>query len=282
MSNKVMVAVDGSEKDGRGLSIGLAMANLLDAAVHLVRVVDAASSHDAERALATTVDRLTPKAGRDISAEVLAGTDVSSVLVRRASERDVRVVVMGTRAASAAGLALVGSVADRVLGECPKPVVLVPPGAADIAGRDVELKRFLVPVDGSPLAARAVDFLSRMPRLADVQFVILQVLHNARDVAAQQRRLRRVADRFAAHDAHAESRVVVAGDVAQTIATAVRTFFVDMIAMSTRGESALKQLVFGSVAKGVVRAADVPVLLLTPTMLAADTSTAREHSGATR
>jgi len=282
MSNKVMVAVDGSEKDGRGLSIGFAMANVLDAAVHLVRVVDDAGRGDAESALETTVARITPNAGRDISVEVLAGTDASSVLVRRASARDVRVVVMGTRAASAAGLALIGSVADRVLGESPKPVVLVPPGAADIEGRYVELKRFLVPVDGSPLAARSVDFLSRMPHAADLEFVLLQVLHNARDTLTQQRRLRRVADRFAAHGAHAESRSVVAGDVAETIASAVRTFFVDMIAMSTRGESGLTQLVFGSVAKGVVRAADVPVLLLTPTVLAADTAAAREPSGATR
>ena len=49
-----------------------------------------------------------------------------------------------------------------------------------------------------------------------------------------------------------------------------------------RGQGGLKQLVFGSVAKGVVRAADVPVLLLTPTMLAADTTAEREESRATR
>jgi len=55
--------------------------------------------------------------------------------------------------------------------------------------------------------------------------------------------------------------------------------------MSTRGEGGLRRLILGSVAEGVVRAGEVPVLLLTPAMLAAasiDGDPSRElapHSG---
>jgi nucleotide-binding universal stress UspA family protein len=41
-----------------------------------------------------------------------------------------------------------------------------------------------------------------------------------------------------------------------------------MIAMSTRGAGGLGRLVLGSVAQGVLRASELPVLLLTPRILA--------------
>jgi hypothetical protein len=42
---------------------------------------------------------------------------------------------------------------------------------------------------------------------------------------------------------------------------------IDAIAMSTRGRSGLRRLMLGSVAEGVVRASEVPVLLVTPANL---------------
>jgi nucleotide-binding universal stress UspA family protein len=63
--------------------------------------------------------------------------------------------------------------------------------------------------------------------------------------------------------------VVEAADPAEAIAAAVRRFLVEMIVMSTRGRSGVQRLVLGSVAEGVVRASQMPVLLLTPASLAA-------------
>jgi nucleotide-binding universal stress UspA family protein len=168
------------------------------------------------------------------------------------------------------GLAIRGSVADRVMRECPKPVVLVPPGASYVEGRQIEIRRLLLALDGSVLAARSIDFLLEMPRAIELEFVLMEVVHNPADIPFIERRLQRGADRFYERSAEAVPRVILGGDTAQTIVAAVREFHIDMIAMSTRGEGGLQRLVLGSVAEGVVRAAEVPVLLLTPTMLAAD------------
>ena len=289
MDNEVMVALDGSEKGERALSVALALSKLAEGPLHLVQVVpqgservsnqaeligvDPAAAHgrlDVEKQLARIASGLTTRTSRPITWQVLDGADVASVLIRVAESRNVKAVVLGTRAARGAGLAFVGSVADRVMRECPKPVVLVPPGAADLKQKHIELSRILVPLDGSALGDRSAHFLLGLPQTGQLEFVLLGVVHNPEDSAFVRQRLQAVADRFQGKSLGATARVIISGDAANAIASAVREFLVDMIVMSTRGEGGVRRLILGSVAEGVVRAAEVPVLLLTPTMLATD------------
>ena len=286
--NQIMVALDGSEKEQRALPVSLALANIADSGLHLVRVIAplsdrlsnqaeligldpkrAPARRQAEEETAAVARSLTTQSGRAVSWEVLDGSDVPLVLSTVARERDVRVVVMGTRAASATGRAIRGSVADRVMRECPKPVVLVPPGASDLRGKQIEIKRLLVPLDGSALASRSVDFLLDTIHTFDLELVLLEVVQNPADAPFMERRLQSAADRFHGRSAEAVPRIVPGVDVPKAIVAAVREFTSDLIAMSTRGEGGLRRFVLGSVAEGVIRAAEVPVLLLTPAMLAA-------------
>lgn len=287
MANEVMVALDGSEKGERALSVALALAEIAGTGLHLVRVVPPeseritnqaeligiapAAAHgrrDIEQELTRIAGDLTTRSHRPVSWQVLDGADVSSLLIRVAEERTVKAVVLGTRAARGAGLALLGSVADRVMRECPLPVVLVPPGAADLKGKRVQLARILVPLDGSALSDRSTDFVLGLGQRLELELVLVGVVHNPADVAFVRHRLEGVAERFHGKSLEATGRVILSGDAAKAIASAVREFLVDMIVMSTRGEGGLRRLILGSVAEGVVRAAEVPVLLLTPTMLA--------------
>ena len=89
------------------------------------------------------------------------------------------------------------------------------------------------------------------------------------ELRTAESRLEAVAARARAHGATTiETQVAEGADPAETIAAAVRECLVEMIAMSTRGAGGLRRLVFGSVAEAVVRASEVPVLLLTPATLA--------------
>ena len=287
MSNEVMVALDGSKKEGRALSVARALARLSDATLHLVRVVkppparvsmqaelvgvtpdDAVGRYEAEEQIASTARRLTADNRHPVTWEVLVALDVARALIRVAQARHAQLIVLGTRAASRVGLALAGSVADRVMRASPRPVVLVPPGAADLKGKAVTIRDVLVPLDGSALAARSAEFLLALPQSKDLRFVFVEVVHNRDDVAYVAQRLKTVVSRFRARSMKAKSHVIVAGDAGKALATAARELTVDMIAMSTRGESGLKRFVLGSVAKAVVHAAECPVLLLTPAMLA--------------
>lgn len=297
MANEVIVALDGSEKGRRALAVALPLAALAESAVHLVRVIEPTSARtrnqaellgidplnaagrlDVEKQLADIAEGLTATTNRRISWEVLEGEDVAAVLIRVAAGYDARAVVMGTRAPTKAGLAIVGSVADEVMRECSRPVVLVPPGASDLDGKVLEIKRVLVPLDGSALALQSLDFLAALPHVCDLEFVLLDAVQDPQDIPVAEHRLHSAAERLRSCSARVAPRVILDGDPSMVITTAVREFLVDIIAMSTRGESGLRRLMLGSVAQGVIRAAEVPVLLLTPRMLAASFEHARAAS----
>ena len=55
-------------------------------------------------------------------------------------------------------------------------------------------------------------------------------------------------------------QVVEATDTAEAIVAAVRDCLVELVAMSTKGTGGLRRLVLGSVAEGVVRASEIPVV----------------------
>lgn len=295
MPIQIMVPLDGSEKDARALAVASALADLSDAGLHLVHVVepaergtdemDMAARAVAEERLAASAARLTADTQHRPTWEVLDGSGVVEELVRHAAMRNALAVVMGTRAPNAVGRLLVGSVADRVVRECRKPVVLVPPGAAFMAGKRVRFGRVLVPVDGSALAEKALEFLLQLPRTNELEYVLLEVVppvgvdvqpsdillggSRSRRAAEAEERLDALAERVRARGVTTvEVQVAEAAHPAEAITEAVRDCLVEMIAMSTRGASGLQRLVLGSVAEGVVRASEVPVLLLTPAALA--------------
>jgi nucleotide-binding universal stress UspA family protein len=313
MTTTVLVPLDGSDKDDRALPAAAAVADLAGGDLHLIRVLDTPPESlapragnlgvadvvrdlrsDVERSVRGIADRLTADTGRPVTTEVVEGPDVAGVLVDRARERGTDLVVMATRAPGALSRALRGSVADRVMRESPRPVVLVPPGADDTRGRQIQLGRVLVPLDGSDLALRTIDHLLALPRASELEYVLLEVITSgfvdvpaapglsgwvadtptldaymglpdiAQARANAERQLTIVADRLRASGAKAvRVRIVEADDPAAAINRTVREELVDFIAMSTRGSSGLKRFVLGSVAERVVRESDVPVLLVT-------------------
>jgi nucleotide-binding universal stress UspA family protein len=272
--------------------------NSLSPRAQTLGVTDAARQlrSDMEQSVRGVADRLMADTGRAVTAEVAEGFDVAGVLVDRATERGTDLVVMATRAPGALGRALRGSVADRVMRESPRPVVLVPPGTHDMSGKHVQLSRVLVPLDGSSLALAAIDHLLELRRANGLEYVLLEVVTSgfvdvpaapglsgwaaetptlqaytglpdiAQARANAEQRLDVVADRLRAQGVKkVRVRVVEADDPAAAINRAVREELVDFVAMSTRGSSGLKRFVLGSVAERVVRESEVPVLLVTST-----------------
>lgn len=306
MTTTVLVPLDGSDKDQRAIPAAAAVADLAGGDVHLIRVFDtpveslssrartfglAAAARetrkDMERSIQGMADRLTADTGRSVTAEVAEGFDIAGVLLTRASERRADLVVMATRASGTLVRGLRGSVADRVMRESGRPVVLIPPLADDVKGKPFELGRVLVPLDGSELALTTIDYLLRLKRAGDLEYVLLEVVTSgrvaewaadepalqpfqgladfARARADAEQRLNLLAERLRKHGVRdVRVRVVEGADPGAAISRAARDEQVDFIAMSTRGKGGLKRFVFGSAAEKVVRESDVPVLLVTP------------------
>ena len=294
----VMVALDGSDKDARAIAVGMAVARLSESALHFVRVIPdpvhvarvAAAGLlydvDAEQAAgraslesATATANAVP--GRTSSAALLQAKDVAAALMQHATERGALVIVMATRAPGGVSRALLGSVADQITRESSHPVVLVPPGAAYLAGKDPSVARVLVPLDDSSLSFRSLEFLIELPKATDLSYALVEVVDQDWKLKPAEARLAASAEWLRSRGARAvEAAVLLAPDPAAAIVGAVRDALPNMIVMSTRGAGGLGRLVLGSVAQGVVRGSELPVLLLTPRVLASMPSTSREEPAA--
>ena len=144
---------------------------------------------------------------------MLDGGDAAGVLLGLATALNAAAVVMATRAARAVGRVVHGSVADRVMREGGRPVVLVPPRADYLRGRQVRLRRGLVPLDGSDAAIAALAHLLAFPHAEELDLVLLEVvLPDLRRTASghAERRLDALAAQVRGRRATAETRVVEA------------------------------------------------------------------------
>jgi nucleotide-binding universal stress UspA family protein len=274
MTSTILVPVDGSDKDARALAVAADLAQLADASLTIARVRDlrtASAGHESKDSMLHAMRAAAELPGlrvpRGVTCEVLDGDDVPNALLARADSLDATALVIATRAPQAIDRVIHGSVADRVVRAGSRPVVLVPPRADYMRGREVHLRRGLVPVDGSTAALSVVAHLLALPNAHELDLLLLRVVPPEPDhgpARESEHALTVLAERFRARRVNADVRVVEAGDPAAVIVEAIRQDLVDFIAMTTRGAGGIARTLLGSVATAVVRASEVPVFLVTP------------------
>jgi len=280
----ILVPLDGSDKDVRALAVALAAADLTGGMIELVRVVPSPGEGGsrevrtaAEQDLAAVAPSLAA-AGASATWAVLEADDVPAALLAYADARGAGLLVVGTRAAGAVARLRDGSVADRLVREGTRPVLLAPPLTDHVAGAEIRLRRVLVPHDGSAHALGALDALLRLARPGRLELVLVEVVppsdHLPAGVAAvpapphsphrapAEARLAAAAGLAAARGVAAETHVAESPYPAEAISAGVRDHLVDVIALGTRGRGGLTRLLLGSVATGVVGRSEVPVLLM--------------------
>ncbi len=305
MSSTVLLALDGSDKDERGIAGAAALAEMAEASIRIVRVVAAdydrlsaltealvTTSEEAharkaiDRELEIAAEQLRQQIRGEVTCDVVPGADVGDTLLRQVEERHADFVVMATRAAGVVERAVRGSVADHLVRESPKPVLLVPPRAEHLSGNRLQFRRVLVPFDGSRVALSAMQQLLALPRADELELVFIQVVapertggyamppsaEGAADPAAEwthaggvaaEKHLLTLADPLRRQGRLVDIRVIESRHAHEVILEAVRAELVELIAMTTRGAGGLRRVVLGSVAEQVVRGSEVPVLLVT-------------------
>jgi nucleotide-binding universal stress UspA family protein len=134
-------------------------------------------------------------------------------------------------------------------------------------------KRILVPLDGSPLAARVLPHVQELAKSIGAEVVLLRVafahIFPAADpleiqvTAVQEAETYVVEWAKTLQDAgvRAEGKVRY-GDPVEEILDHVSWDHIDLIAMATHGRTGVKRVVLGSVVEHVLRRAPVPMLLL--------------------
>jgi nucleotide-binding universal stress UspA family protein len=210
-------------------------------------------------------------AGADVTVAVLKPRErTHQAIARVATERGARAIVIGSHGAGLARHLILGSVAMGVVGQAQQPVMVVGPNAAQAPSGDAPYK-IVVSDDGSEAARNAGRAMAQLVEGAPVEVVFLSIYEPRLGDASEAEEHGKLT---AAHgelgrslpsSATSGSVVRTVGDFERVDTAIVRVAQEEgatAIAMATRGHSARRHLLAGSVAVGVLKHASVPVLLI--------------------
>jgi nucleotide-binding universal stress UspA family protein len=274
MFDRCLIATDGSDCARRAAKYGLELAARYDAAVDVVSVYRGDEAQG--QATLDEIADLAADVGVAVDTELLSGKPAKSI-VNYADETGADLIVVGRRGRSGVRERLLGSITERVLRRSGQPVLTVPEGDIE-DGTGTTYENVLVTTDGSDLAADAG------PYAAEVASRFEAVLHvlNAVDVQAEagvfnaggvdreyierlERKGQRAVDDLISGLDSADldiREIVVQGYAPDVIAEYVDDNDVDLVVMSSEGQSNLAGQQLGTVAGRVLRTVDRPVLVV--------------------
>ena len=281
---KILVTTDGSERSLCVLPHAARFATATGAELTLVRVLDPRTDAAGEVAphLEEALERVRAR-WRDELAGVLAaraisggvhvaerkwGEDVPATIHRAADELGATLLAMDSRGTGAIQHALFGSVTLGVISKAGLPVMTLG-GCPPLPGYDGAY-HLLITSDGSADARSVLTGLAGVLAPGGIRVTLLEIAimkalepeaeAEARALASLQPLIDRLPPGI---EAEAVARVVPPGaGVDAAIAAAARELRADAIASATHGHSARRHLVAGSTALGVVKLAEVPVILV--------------------
>jgi nucleotide-binding universal stress UspA family protein len=280
MMKNLVVALDGSLCSSRALDLALALAAKENCPVALCSVVDRdAGVDDVERAQQYVDDAVARAKSAGVSCQhsILRG-DPAEAIVDYAKSVGAEAIAMGTHGRTGIERLFMGSVAEGVLRSSSVPVLTTHgDGKVPIAAATAAIK-ILVPIDGSECASRALDTAIALAEPLHAELVICDVVDIARAAAmtageaelvgAYLDVLESEAKRVTDEGVHrASTRVRASSRVPQGIPVEVieqlaKETGASLIVIGTHGRTGMGRFIIGSVAEGVVRGSEVPVVVV--------------------
>jgi nucleotide-binding universal stress UspA family protein len=298
--HRILCPIDFSEHSRRSLQYAAATARWYGArltVLHVLRympsfdLVPLLASDTTERIwlddlqrqqLAEAADRFVKDVvghGAEVDLEVRDAAQVHREIVARAEAIHADLVIMGTHGRSGYERLLLGSITEKVLRSAAAPVMVVPrqAGTAVPAG-DVTFDRVLCAIDFSPVSVSALTYAMSLAEEADATLTLVNVIDvpeqpdadgGVVDVALAQARAAARADRLSRLRALVPESVrtycrldttVEEGKPYREILRLAAEKESDLVVIGAQGHGPLGQMLFGSTANHVVRAAPCPVL----------------------
>jgi nucleotide-binding universal stress UspA family protein len=296
MIDTILVPLDGSELAEQILPYAKMLAAktraelVLLSAVVLVQTWLGASStsarwkEEAEKATSylESVRQQISAVGR-VRTKVMWGT-AADCIRDTADTEGADLIAMTTHGRSGFPRLVMGSVAGEVLHTARQPVLLVRAGQGQPPG-EVNIKRILVPVDGSPLSASVLPFIESVAQRLDADLILERVvtppvilypgevipsaLPVLDEIEAEARvYLDKLGETIKRRGIKVQEEVSV-GYPAQAILDAADRYSADLLAMSSHSRSAVGRWLIGSTADAVVRQSHRPCLIVRPPAVAA-------------
>lgn len=296
--NRLFVPLDGSALAETSLPAALGIARRFGAEVHLAAVVSdlppvplaagdgelitrwfEAEEKRATEYLERVVEGLSADGTGGIHVHVRSGP-VTRTLQSLADDVGASMVVMTTHGRGAWQRAWLGSVADGMVRQAARPVLLLRERDTGALSGTGAPRKIVVPLDGSEAAEVALDPARAVADREQTEIELVLVLqepmpmatsylpHAVADGALLEARKERsqaylegVRGRLEGEGFQASSRVIPAGDAGHGILQHLERTGADLVALSTRGRGGAARFLLGSVADKVIRTAAVPVLV---------------------
>jgi nucleotide-binding universal stress UspA family protein len=279
MFERILVPLDGSELAESVLTQVRPILTHKDAELLLLRVVTLPSAGEegageplsllwsrATEYLQKIAQRLSSQGAR-VRTKVLEGFPASRVLEVARKER-VTLIALSTHGRTGLPRWVFGSVAEKVLRGSPVPVLAMPSfvgmgGDAFVRGaQELPFKTIVVPIAAAPLSLEVLPPLTEFARLFGSSVLLVNVCAGE-ECSVPVHEMRMAYEKLREGGVTAEP-LVKQGDAASQILETCREKGADLIAMTTHGRSGVPRWLLGSVAEKVLRAANVPLLVVRP------------------
>lgn len=277
----IMIPLDGSPLAEEALAYGQKVAERAGARLHLVRVVAPESSTTTDRLAKDYLERVPAHGSVPATSEVRIGDPADQILAA-AAQLPNPMIVMTTHGRSGMGRWLIGSVADRVVRGGEAPVLVLRSGVE--RPHPATVHDVIVPLDGSPLAERALPLAETLAQLLAAKLTLVRVADTTEllsgigmavaplsaDVLEQL--IRDMTDDTAHYLEPLAGQVRVDGVEVGTAALAgvptdqllgqMRQMPSAMVVMATHGRGGVRRLVLGSVAERLLRLGQTPIVMV--------------------
>ena len=234
---------------------------------------------EAQAYLRRLAETLTPG---NVTIETYAASgSPADAIVHYAEEHKVDLIMMSSHGRTGSSRWVYGSVAEKVLHHAPCATAII---RAHVAVEMFHNRKILVPLDGSPLAERALGPALAIAAAVQSDVTLLRVAPGrgpmpetllpagedvgaALDMAAAQERAAAEAYLQQVYSAHPNQHlffdvVTTEGDIADAIVSYADEKQNDLIVMSSHGRSGIGRWLHGSVAEKVLRGADCATLII--------------------
>ncbi len=319
MFDVIMVPVDGSAFSERAVDYAVAVADRAKGEVHLTLVhepmpmwaaqadqgtLDEQGREGEEAYLNSLVDKLRKETSVTVSGDIIGAPEanaieehavkqgfttrllnrpVAAALALHAQERRASLVVLSTHGRGAVRRLWLGSVAEQLVWQIERPILLIKPEQEEGAKWSQEFHHILVPLDSSKASEAIIENAMAFGKLFGAKYTLLLVqgdpfpygamppqmspeaVANLVDdqVKVTQSYLDGVVSRFADEGLEAEGVSIASDSPTGGILQVAAEREVDLIAMSTHG-GGVRSLLMGSVTSRVVQRAEVPILVARP------------------
>jgi nucleotide-binding universal stress UspA family protein len=280
MFERILIPIDKDSVSEHTAKLGLEFAKRLNAKVVLVYALIDFVPNDFGHEVLEPFRIRAEGLGLTVQTRVADGytKSIGDAIVFEAEQNGCDLIFMGTHGRSGITRLLLGSVSERVARVSKIPVMLCR-GEVGLT----KVNRVLVPVDGSPPSARALELALKFSNTFDSALHLVHVVpdvplpigdpvgayttydHVGLAQAFEEVGKDALEDAVkTAEERHPTSSLLRADgqSVAKVIINAATQHHADLIIMGTHGRGGFDRLLLGSVAEGVTHQANVPVLLV--------------------